>query len=308
MPPILYIIFNRPDVARQSFECIRRARPEKLIVAADAARPGVVGEAELCLQTRAVTDAIDWDCDVQRLYADTNMGCGRRIGSAISQVLDQHESCIILEDDCIPDHSFFGYCDTLLQKYADDPRVMAISGDNFQPSRHAGSNSYYFSKYPHCWGWATWKRAWQHFDLRMRGWPSFRDSGGLQTYCRTDRELNYWTAMFDLVYSGTLDTWDFPWTLACWQHSGMTALPEINLVSNIGFGEAGTHTTSQTPYANLPRFSIGDLVHPHQVFRNEEADQVTDELLYSGPWQRSERRNKRKRFWRFSKRGMPRAA
>ena len=304
MSPLLYIIFNRPSQTRISFEKIRALRPPKLYIAADAPREGHATDAERTEQARAVTDTIDWDCEVHRLYADSNMGCGRRISSAISTVLNDSETVIVLEDDCIPDPTFFPYCEQLLDTYASDQRVMAVSGDNFQQGISRTRSSYYFSKYPHCWGWATWRRAWQHFDLEMPWWPDFRDSGELRAFCENDRELAYWTWIMDQVYEKKIDSWAMPWTLCCWLQSGLTVLPSVNLVSNVGFDGDGTNTLQRSAYAELPTDSINRIEHPSHMYRHVVADQFTDELLYSGPWQRSHRKKQRgvKRLLRWTQR------
>ena len=292
MPPLLFVVFNRPDHARITFERIRQCQPSVLYVAADAPRVNRAGEAELTEQTRKITQAIDWPCEVHRLYADTNMGCGRRISSAISHVLDRHESAIILEDDCVPDLSFFGFCDEMLQHYADDARVMSISGDNFQKGVSRTDASYYFSKYPHCWGWATWRRAWHHFDLTIAE-SVIRDPSVLDAFCETSRERQFWGWAFEQVNSGMINTWDFQWTLCCWLQNGLTVLPNVNLVSNIGCDEQGTNTLANSPFANLPTDSIDQLIHPPFVYRHADADRFTDDLLYSGPWQRRQKKRRR---------------
>jgi hypothetical protein len=298
MPPLVYVIFNRPDLTRISFDLVRKARPEVMYVAADAPRPDRPGEDRLTREARRIADEIDWDCDVRRYYAEENMGCGRRISSVITAALEDFESVIVLEDDCIPDPSFFAFCEQLLDRFRDDQRIMAISGDNFQKGRRRTDASYYFSKYPHCWGWATWRRAWQHFSLEIPQWPEFRDSGGLHAYCDSPGELEHWTWQFDQVHQGNIDTWAFPWMLCCWLQHGLTVLPSVNLVSNLGFRADGTHTLQKSPFAELPTESIDFKKHPSTVYRHAEADRFTDELVYSGPWQRQ---RKKKRRW-FSSR------
>jgi hypothetical protein len=305
MPPLVYIIFNRPTSTRRSFDIIRTARPEVLYIAADAPRKDRPDDGRLTDEARRITEHIDWDCDVRRLYAQSNLGCGRRISSAITAALEDFESVIVLEDDCIPDLTFFSFCETLLAHYAEDTRIMAISGDNFQKGATRTDASYYFSKYPHCWGWATWRRAWKHFDLNIPQWPKFRDSGGLEAYTENEREHKFWTHTFDLVHKKQIDSWALPWTLSCWLQHGLTVLPSVNLVSNIGFDTDGTHTLRSSPFASLPTAAIDVVTHPSEVYRH--ADRFTDELVYSGPWLRSQRsRNRLSRL--FGLRSTRRAA
>lgn len=280
--PIAYVFFNRPGVTRDSFELIRKQRPATLFLVCDAPRESHSDDKDQVAESRRVVENIDWPCDVTKLYAEENMGCGHRISSAISHVLARFEQLIVLEDDCFADPSFFRYCETLLNRYKADQRVMAVSGNNFQRGQSRTNASYYFSKYPHCWGWATWRRAWNHFQLGIPEWPRFRDEGHLAAVCESRRELNYWTRIFDHVHEGRSSSWAYPWTLCCWMNHGLTALPNVNLVSNHGFGKQATHTMTENNASNLPRVSLGRIVHPRQVFRHVAADQYTDNHIFSG--------------------------
>ena len=279
--PIAFIVFNRPEIAAQTFEQIRHVRPKHLCIISDGPRDHVDGEAERVEQSRAVAESCDWPCEVQRIYSDMNLGCGKRVSSGISEVFRNHEQAIIVEDDCLVEDSFFDYCSTLLNRYASDTRIMAISGDNFHQGKTYGDSSYYFSKYPHCWGWATWRRAWQHYDAALKNWPSYRSSQDLAVWSDSYLELDYWIRNFDAVYEERIDTWDFTWTLACWMQNGLTALPNVNLVSNLGFGPEATHTTGESQWANLPTSSIGKLKHPTDVRRCYVADRSTDLRMFS---------------------------
>ncbi|QDT08360.1 glycosyltransferase family 2 protein [Planctomycetes bacterium K23_9] len=280
--PVAFVIFNRPEATRHSFASIRRAQPSRLFLISDAPRPNRDGEVRLVQQSRDIAEGVDWECDVTQIYAEQNMGCGRRISSGISQAFAEVDRLIILEDDCVADDSFFDYCDGLLDRYQADERVMAVTGNNFQQGHSRTPSSYYFSKYPHCWGWATWRRAWDLFDLSIANWPTFRDTQQLQTICHSAREIQYWTRVFDQVHAGDSHSWAFPWTLSCWMNHGLTAIPDVNLVSNIGFGVGATHTQKVNGQATLPTHALGEIVHPTHVQRNYIADQFTDDHVFSG--------------------------
>lgn len=270
---IIFIIFNRPDTTRLVFETIRAARPERLLIVADGPRPDRDGEAERCAQARAIVEEVDWPCLVEHNYSDTNLGCRVRVATGITWAFEQVEEAIILEDDTLPHPSFFRYCVELLDRYRDDERVMVITGDNFQRGIQRGSASYYFSKYNYVWGWATWRRAWRHYDVEMRDWPSFRDSQAFHDLASTERELQYWTDVLDQAYAGEIVTWDYAWTLTCWRMNGLSAMPNVNLVSNIGFRSDATHTTDAESWLNtMSSGDIGELRHPEVVSRNIEAD------------------------------------
>ena len=244
---VALLIFNRPDVTARVFARIREARPDRLFVIADGPRPDRPGEADLVAATRAVAGAVDWPCEVTRDYSDTNLGCGRRVATGISGVFDAVEEAVILEDDCLPHPSFFGFCGALLDRYRHDHRVTTVGGANFQGGVRRGAGSYYFSKYMHCWGWATWRRAWRHYDRRMAAWPAARDAGALAAVHPDPRERAFWEGVLDRTHRGEVDTWDYPWQLSCWLQHGLTALPNVNLVTNLGFGPGGDAHDGKLP-------------------------------------------------------------
>jgi len=262
------------------FEAIARQKPEKLLVIADG--PRSVDEAIDCAEARSIIDLVDWDCDVSTNFSETNMGCRERVSSGISWVFEQCEEAIILEDDCLPHPTFFRFCDELVERYRYDERVMVISGDNFQAGHKRGMHSYYFSAYNHVWGWASWRRAWKLYDPGMKGWPERRGTSWLMETCQTPAAARFWRDKFDQVYSGRIDTWDYQWTFACWLHHGLSVLPNVNLVSNIGFGGKATHTGDPTSVlANIPPEEMKfPLQHPTTVTRDEEADAYTSDKFY----------------------------
>ncbi|MFM6024920.1 MAG: glycosyltransferase family 2 protein, partial [Dolichospermum sp.] len=177
--PVCFIIFNRPDVTQRVFQKISEAKPPKLLVIADGPRIDKVGEEQKCAATRAIIDQVDWECQVLTNYSDINLGCRKRIYTGLDWVFSQVEEAIILEDDCLPDSSFFRFCEELLEKYRDHPRIMLVCGQNLQFGQQRRNYSYYFSRYSHCWGWATWKSAWQYYDDTMELWPQVRDENWL---------------------------------------------------------------------------------------------------------------------------------
>ena len=280
--PVAFIIFNRPDTTAQVFEVIRQAEPSRLLVIADGPRPDHPGEPEKCAAARSVVDQVDWDCEVLRNFAETNMGCKQRVSSGLDWVFDTVEEAIILEDDCLPHPTFFRFCEELLKRYWDDERIMAISGDNFQLGRRRTQDSYYFSRYSHCWGWATWRRAWRQYDGEMRLWHTIRDDRWLGDILENERAIAYWTRILEKTYNGDIDSWAYRWTFACWIQSGLTILPNVNLVSNIGFGPGAIHTAdSNSPLANMAVHAMSfPLWHPPFVIRDAKADSYTQKEVF----------------------------
>jgi len=274
--PVALFIFNRPELARRVLARIRAAAPRVLFVVADGPRPDRPDEAERCAEVRRVVElGVDWPCEVIREYSPVNLGCARRVSSGLEKIFVREEEAIILEDDCLPDASFFTYCAELLDRFRSDSRIGVIAGSNFQRRDVTSGMSYYFSRYPHCWGWATWRRAWRSYDHAMTAWPEAKRRGWLQHYLGRRDEAAYWERIFDHTHAGLIDSWAYRWTFACWQHEVLSVLPAGNLVTNIGFGHDATHP--QTLIVMGPSNSVGvrPLRHPGRIERNARADRYT---------------------------------
>ena len=294
--PVAFFIFSRPHTTERVFAEIARAKPPKLLIVADGPRANRLGEAEKCAAARAIVDLVDWDCKVLKNYSARNLGLEDRVSSGLDWVFNTVERAIILEDDCVPHLSFFRFCDELLERYRDDERVMVISGDNFQFGRRRAEDSYYFSRHNHCWGWATWKRAWQHYDHDMNLWPNIRDAGWLKDLLSDRASVKYWTAILQSVYEGRINSWAYRWAFAWWAQSGLAILPNVNLVSNIGFRTDATHTTGSSPLANMPVQAMDfPLRHPLFVIRDVQADDFTNRITLpsAGVLTRAKRKAKR---------------
>lgn len=280
---VAFLVFNRPDVTARVFRAIAAARPRTLLVVADGPRPGRPGEADRCAEVRRIATAVDWECDVRTNFAAANLGCKRRVSTGLDWAFAQAEEVIVLEDDCLPHPTFFPYCRELLARYRGDPRVAAVSGANFQFGRRRGGASYYFSRYPHIWGWASWRRAWAAYDVGMTAWPRLRADGWLAGLLGEPWKVAYYTRVFDAVYEGRLDTWDAQWLFACWTTGMVAALPQRNLISNIGFGPDATHTTAGALLAALPTWRMEfPLAHPPAVERHVAADDFTESSQFRG--------------------------
>jgi hypothetical protein len=281
--PLLLIAWRRPHTLRQVIDAIRPVAPSHLFVACDGPNPERLGEAEKVAATRQVVEhEIDWPCQIERLYSDVNQGCRLGVSRAITWFFQQVEEGIILEDDCVPHPDFFPYCETLLERYRHDTRVWCISGNNFQDGQWRGDGSYYFSRYSHCWGWASWRRCWQHYDAELSQWTLLRKSGLLKSAIEDSLERHYWINIWQhLVEKNEPDTWDYQWLLTCIVNSGLTALPNRNLVSNIGFGEGASHTI-QKRQSSCAEQGLKILVHPPFILRDAAADGHTSRNYFGG--------------------------
>lgn len=282
--PVGFLIFNRPDLTQQVFSSIANIKPKQLFVIADGPRADRLGEAEKCEQAREIIEKVNWDCEVKTNFSEVNLGCGRREATGFDWVFSQVEEAIFLEDDTFPAPSFFTFCQSLLEYYRDDERVMHINGDNSVNQRRS-QYSYYFSKYIHGWGWASWRRAWQHYDYSMKSWPDFKSKDFLQFICHDPYEQKYWTEMFDQMHADpqVIDTWDFQWQYACWSQNGLVVAPNENLISNLGFNRLdAAHTVGDSPRSNLPTGDLWELDHPPFIIQNQIADDHSFDYIFGG--------------------------
>lgn len=281
-PAVLFIIFNRPETTRLVFEVIRLARPKRLYIAGDGPRLGKVGEQEVCDETRKIVEKIDWPCEVKTLFQEANLGCRQGVSTAITWFFDNEEEGIILEDDIVPDASFFPYCAELLERHRDNPKIMAITGLNRQPNNRDYDHSYYFSCYNHVWGWASWRRAWAVYDRTLDTLESVETAEVLDQLSDVPGFKEYWMKNFRAVRDEKIDTWDYSWLLTCWMHGGLTCTPSQNLIQNIGFGSDATHTVNpNSKHAQMVAQPLTlPLTHPEIIERSRRNDDYVSKMEY----------------------------
>ena len=282
--PVALVVFNRPELTRLVLNAVRSARPPKLLIIADGPRVHHETDASRCAATRAVLESVDWPCEVLREYSDVNLGCRRRVSSGIDWVFSVVDEAIILEDDCVPHPTFFRFCEELLERYRAEERVMTIGGTSFHASP-ASAASYWFSRFPHVWGWATWRRAWRRYDVNIGRWPDVRHADELRHVIPWLRDRGRWTSTLDRLHRGEIDTWDYQWAFAIWLHGGLSIVPEVNLVSNVGFGDDATHTTVSSNLAARPAEALPfPLRHPFMLQADLPADRFTQRHAMRPQW------------------------
>ncbi len=268
--PVLFLVFNRPNETFKVFEQIRLAKPKQLFIAADGPRSNKKDERTLCEQTRSVVELIDWDCDVRTLFRDENLGCGRAVSSAIDWFFETVEEGIILEDDCLPDPTFFSFCSELLDYYRDNDEIMHISGSNHQLGHWRGDGSYYFSNFVHIWGWATWRRAWTCYDFECKA----LDGDITQKLPLIPR------VMLKQTIAGKIDTWDFQWYYAVKKQNGIGIIPNMSLVKNIGYDINSTHTNKiPSWFLKMKYGKIAKIIHPENSSIDVIADKFSEKTL-----------------------------
>jgi hypothetical protein len=288
--PILFLTYKRFYTAEVVFNAIRKAQPAKLYFASNA--PNLVHGHEISkvAKVRSLIDRVDWPCEVKIRFLEEHLPVKQSVSSSLDWFFEHEEQGIILEDDCLPHPDFFPFSETLLNQYATNDRVWVITGNNFQNGIQRGYGSYYFSRYNHVWGWASWRRAWQHYDGDLSFWPNWKRTEAWISEFSDRVERRYWEKIFDRMYTQQIDTWDYPWSASVWYHGGLTATPNVNLVSNIGFGLDSTHTASaDSPLAGMVTSAIGELTHPTAITRDQTADRYAFDHAFGGinqrfPW------------------------
>lgn len=273
---ILFLIYNRPAYTFKVFEKIREAKPQKLFIAADGPKPDKKGDAEKCLEARKIVERIDWPCEVKTLFREKNLGCKIAVSGGISWFFEQVEEGIILEDDCLPNQSFFSFADLMLEKYRNNSKIMHVGGTNFQSGEERGSDSYHFSHCVHIWGWASWRRAWQTYDLEMRDLDSFISSKKIDDFFSDKRASKFWISLFRHIKNKNVDTWDTQWAFALMKSDGLAITPNVNLVENL-----------DDKKLHRPTSKLDQIKDPLLIETDKEADtQLTETLYIKSPWQR----------------------
>jgi hypothetical protein len=296
---VAIIVFNRPECTAQTLAAIRAARPPRLFVIADGPRASRPDDVEKCAAVRKmIDDGVDWPCVVERDYAHQNLGCGIRPATGLTWAFSRADRLVVLEDDCVPDPSFFWFCDEMLERYATDTRVGQISGCPCHFSEINRPTSYIFSRYGPCWGWASWRRAWDSYDLKMESWPRFAASGSVDAVGLTPAERIRRHALYDGLHkSQRTDVWDYQWSYAKARQGMLSIIPCKNLIENVGFDGAGTHFAAGSKFGLVRSGLERPLRHPEFVLPDGNFDRAySAEFLatHGAPlWRRAVRKVRR---------------
>ena len=279
--PVVFFIFRRPRKAAEVFKQIRMAKPSKLFIIGDGPREHIAGEAEIVEIGRKIVEQVDWECDLHVEFAERNMGARRRVATGLDLVFNAVDRAIILEDDCLPDPTFFPFCNELLERYKDSREISLISGNNHLKGIRVTENSYSFSWQGNTWGWATWARVWRGFG----GAEGLKDK-----WTKEEREeilsripSRTWKRSFGrmLKNASKLDAWDIPFAVHCQEVGYLSVVPETNLVTNIGFGQESTHTKFESLTLESPASAITfPLLHPSKIEANLERDSAEDRVFF----------------------------
>lgn len=283
--PVLFLVFNRPDVTKQTWEAIRAARPKKLYIAADGARTDRPEEKKLCEEVRAIFEnSIDWPCDVKKDFRDRNLGCKHGVSSAISWFFQNEEQGIILEDDCLPTQAFFKFCDEMLEKYKDNNLIMQISGSNYVNQQAPVNNelSYYVSTLNDIWGWATWKRAWLKYSLKLKNYDEFKKNQTMKKYFKNNEIATWMNEYIESCDLPVSKVWSTQWTYCMIQNDGYTIAPTLNLVQNVGIAGPGTNNSDVLlEYQSIKAVELKqfNLKHPEKLKIRYDLDKIRFKLI-----------------------------
>jgi hypothetical protein len=282
--PIVYLMFNRPDLARQTFEKIRLYRPNRLYLIADGPRSTVRGEDRLCAETKNVVESlIDWNCEVKKNYAQENMGCGRRTISGLNWVFEHEEQALFIEEDVLVDATLFDYCETLLDRYRDSPQVMSITGHN-RINYTPPSGSYFFAGHGSTWGMATWRRTWRQFcAMDQCAWIRIKDENQYAPKCISKREAVLRSKVIDEMFDGVTNVWSARWGLTLTMNDGLVAIPAKNMVRNIGYSLRATNTINPFNRDNRSRMQslLPPYIEPNQIAIDRAFEKKYCEIYFS---------------------------
>lgn len=272
--PILFVVFNRYSTAIQVFNKIREIKPKKLYIAADGRRKTHKDDKQKCEKVRSIAKLVDWDCELKTLFREENIGCGKGVYSAVNWLFENEDRGIILEDDVLPIYDFFVYCDDLLERYKDNDKIKAISGNDYGICPQNQVGSYWYSSIFHVWGWATWRRAWKdyEFDLKKYSRKQLRDF--YRPYSVSFESKMYWYYRAMQMYYHTVDAWDYQAEFWIWRTKGLCIQPVKPLITNIGM-EKGTDKTHEFKDPNSMKFAsqnILPLKYNDKVVQDKEAD------------------------------------
>jgi hypothetical protein len=273
--PVLVLFFNRSGSLARVLERVRAAGPDRVYLACDGPRGGVAGDRERVEEARRLALGMRWPMPPVTRFLPENAGCARAVSEAITWFFANEPEGIVLEDDCVPDPTFFPYASELLERYRDDERVMSIDGTSFdireRAERHGKDWSYAFSRSPHVWGWASWARAWKHFKLHLNG-EDVRSIPRENFPSARRATTRGWSRKFSRVIGKPPSTWDYQWTFAHFAHGGLVASPRVNLVTNLRL-EDGTHLSGGGLWQDRPLEQMRfPLRHPPGIAADRELD------------------------------------
>ena len=272
--PILFLCYNRPKITNKTLKRIISYKPNKIYISVDGPKNDPKDRLKVTKVKNIINNLRKKNIKIIKKINLKNLGCKQSNLKAINWFFKNEKMGIIIEDDCLIEKDFLKFCKIMLEKYKYNKKIFCISGSNFQHKK-IQKESYYYSKYNHCWGWATWRDRWRFNNSEITFWPKFKNSEQWNKLHQDNIEKKFWNKIFDNVFKNNIDSWAYPWTLSVWKKKGITVTPTSNLVKNIGFGYESTHSVfldKKLNYLNKSKLEK-KFIYPRKIEINHTADQ-----------------------------------
>lgn len=252
--PLVLLAYNRPDNAQKLIESLREHKPQHVIFSVDGPKTNKPGDEGSVAEVQKLASLIDWTPHVELKFRTSNIGLRAAVSETVTEVVDTYGEAIIMEDDTKCGKDWLPYAAYMLDRYRDEPKIEHISGYNLAPESKLstpvlGSR---LSRYPESFAWATWNRAWRHYDDSVR-WGLDASIKELAEITGSISGALRWKQNFSDAHSGRISSWAYRWISSMWSRNSYMVSPNQNLVTYTGF-ESGTHTVMKAPWKELPLF------------------------------------------------------
>ena len=274
--PILILVYNRSKNLNKLINLLRKIRAKNIYVSFDGPKKNQT-DIDKCNNVKKNIENIDWKCNLYKNFLNTNNGCKLGVSKGLEWFFSKVDRGIIIEDDCKPSQDFFIFSEWALIKYKKKNKIGGITGNNFLKNKINITETFYYSKYAHCWGWATWRRTWEKYDKDIKFWKRYKSSKSWNNYFSHNIEKRYWEKIFNNVYNKMLDSWAYPWMLGIWKNNQLIITPKKNLVLNVGFSRDATHTNSRFHNFQYKTFKIKK---PYYAPKKIEVNKIADNYVF----------------------------
>jgi len=277
--PVLLLAYNRPEKLSQLIQRIRVLRPSVLLVSVDGPKISKPGDKDLVLATQKIIQSIDWDVKIETRFREENIGLRLAVQDSVNWAISQYGKVIVIEDDAVPGPQLLDFFNFNLQKFADDQKVMHVSGYNVVPPQNLLSETgSRFSRYPESFAWATWERAWKHYDENLT-WGLESSVRDIAKITGSTTSALRWKLNFHDAAAGRIGSWAYRWISSMWSQNGTTVAPNRNLLSYSGFDE-GTHTVRSPRWKDLPIENLSFSENDNLTITDLEADNWTGSSVF----------------------------
>lgn len=267
--PIAVFVYNRPGHTRQTLEALqgnRLASDSELFIFSDAPKgPEAVAAVR---EVRSLVRSLEGFKVVNVIERPENFGLARSIIDGVSRLSERHGRVIVLEDDLVTSPFFLEFMNAALDRYDADDRVMQVAGYMFPVDLPIREDALFLS-FISSWGWATWSRAWQHFDPQARGYGQLLADLPLRRKFDLDGHYKYFK-MLQAQQQGKAESWAIRWYLSVFLRHGLALYPRKTMVQNLGFDGSGVN-------CNISKFAQSELDGAFRVTRFPDRIDISSE-------------------------------